>query len=513
MVNSSLKHGEGSIPGHGSPTFSRSTTAAPLHLSATTNAERLRHEFEAGARFLGLTEIRPAQWVIADAVNAADEDGDPLWKTVGICIPRRVGKTVALWCIIFGRMLERPGYRVAFTAQTGLEARERFMLDVVDRLALLYDMDDVKSLPFKVDRSAGASSLRLKNGSILQIKPPLENSFRGNAYDLVVIDEAQRFSVDASHMLMLGAGPTMFGRPGAQLLVTGTAGEQRAGVLWDTLQQGRDETPSAGIVEYAAPDDTTAWEDGDEEVEGTTRDPALWAEVHPSIGHGVTLADLQVELDRYGQAVFDREYLGLWPVGAGGGRLITYQVWEDARLPGSAPRVPETFSLAFAAHHDGLCASIVAVWAEEDGTARMSILAAKRGTRWLADELLRITEKYKVPIIYDSASDAAKLTVEMLQRAKPRPQLVPLATRDVRIAASGLLAGLKDGNLKHFSQPQLDDAAALVTKRTSGYTGGWYLGRLQNADDISPLEAAALAYQELRNARPKRTAYSRVITD
>ncbi len=73
-------------------------------------------------------EPTPQQWKIACALNAWDEEkARPLQRIMGVCIPRRAGKTTALLALAIGRCLARPGHIVLFTAQNGTKASARFL--------------------------------------------------------------------------------------------------------------------------------------------------------------------------------------------------------------------------------------------------------------------------------------------------------------------------------------------------------------------------------------------------
>jgi len=220
---------------------------------------------------------------------------------MGVCVPRRAGKTTVLLALAIGRCLTRPGYSVLFTAQSGTKASARF-LEMARTLERQNPNDVMRG--FRIMRGAGNQNLTFANGSIFQVLPPKPDAFRGDSGDLIILDEAQEHTADMSAELIGAILPTMDTRPGAVLVVAGTAGERRSGLFWDTLVEGRAGVKGVGIIQFAAPDTTTPEE---------AADPATWIASHPGIG---TLTDVDTIAQRFERLPFPqfaREYLGIWP--------------------------------------------------------------------------------------------------------------------------------------------------------------------------------------------------------
>ncbi len=155
-------------------------------------------------------------------------------------------------------------------------------------------------------------------------------------------------------------------------------------------------------------------------------------------------------------------------------------------MGGALPSLPERFSLAFAVHPDGISASIIAAWRNEDGKAVPGLLEHRRGIEWVAAALVKISRKYTVPITYDSGSQQAALVVELLNRAKPRPKLDPRLFADVKKSASLVVDEVERGNVEHYRQPELDQAVQVTVRRGTKLSTAWALGRSEPNDDITP---------------------------
>lgn len=456
--------------------FFLSEGVQPLHMSETVGADRFNDEFRAGAALMGF-EPTPQQWKMAAVLNAWDDDKQRhLNGTMAICVPRRAGKTTGILAIALGRCLLRPGYTVIFTAQSGTKASARF-LEMARALERREPSEDVRG--FRIMRGAGNQNLTFHNGSMFMVVTPKPDAFRGDAADMIILDEAQEHDADESAELLGAILPTMDTRPGAQIVVAGTAGERRSGLFWDTLEEGRRGAKRTGIIEFAAPADTTPEE---------AASPDLWQASHPGIG---TLTELEVIEQRFEKLPlpqFMREYLGLWPEDFSQS-AIDLKAWAECGRDFSTK--PDRFTLAYDVAIDGSTACIAAAWRDDHGIAYVEIVEHKPGTTWLVKRLQELSQKYRVPVAHDTVG-ATLVEAEQLQKLRPRPKLQPLAYRDLSPGCAQIMKDINNRTLKHFNQPSLDEAVRVVVKRPIGETGyAW--GRRASGGDITPIVAATFA--------------------
>jgi phage terminase large subunit-like protein len=340
-------------------------------------------------------------------------------------------------------------------------------------------------------RGAGNQNLTFYNGSLFQVLPPKPDAFRGDSGDMIILDEAQEHTADVSAELLGAILPTMDTRPGAQLVVAGTAGERRSGIFWDTLQEGRKELPRTGIVEFAAPDNTT-------EEEASV--PALWETVHPGIGTLTDLETIENNFQKLPRPNFLREYLGIWPEDYSQS-AIDAEAWAACSTEFS--KKPEQFALAFDVSVDGSVACIAAAWREGD-QAYVEIVEHKLGTDWLVPRINELARKYRLPIAHDSVGSVL-VEVAALQRLRPRPKLQPLGYRDLAPGCASIMKEINARTLRHFDQPSLNEAVAKVVKRPLG-DNGWAWGRRASGGDITPLAAATFALRAYDNMKtPQKT--------
>ena len=471
----------------------RDAGIAALNCSDLDESEQQRAEFLTGAVALGLIgrnkTLKPQQLRIADVCNAAHQ-------TIGILVPRRSAKTTSLFALALGRSFEREGYLVGYTTcTTGQKARDRFKKDIAPVLERIFP--DKDSRPFKIVYSGGLERVVFNNGSIFQVLPPLGEAFRSDAFDLVILDEGGEAGPEMTDDLIQGILPTFDTRPGAQLIVAGTAAKYRDGnLLWNTLVDGRHQLNGTGILEYAAPDSTT-----DEELDDWPTVEKLVKASHPGIDTLTTLDVVKARWMKLKRQQFAEEYLSIFGIAGATTGIVSMEGWNTGRNKGTLPRPPARFAMAMAVHPDQISACIVAAWRVR-GKARILVLEHRRGNLdWLTKRARELASKYRTPIVHDT-NGPVTVEAEALARMRPKPKLLGQSFPNIKTAAALIIKEIEAGRLEHYDQESLNEAARLAKKRPVGPTA-WALGRSRSEDDIITLEAAAMAlrvYDETSNS-------------
>lgn len=469
-----------------STTWLQSSPASPRVVTALADdvGSHAWQAVDVGAGLLGL-QVHPQQLELAALLCAhtAQVPGGayvPALTEVAVQLPRRSGKTTTILATAVGRCVATPGYSATYCAQSGTKSRERFYGTLK---ALRLHSRGLGG--WRARESRGEERLEFGNGSMLRFMPPLPASFRGDDSDLIVLDEAQEVDDDARAAVLGAALPLLDTRPAGQLVVAGTAGAHRTGLLWHALTEGR--AGRWGILEYGADESTDDLDD-----------PDTWARVHPGIGTLTTAATIARRHAQLDPAEFAREYLGVWPatVAETG---FSAELWDAAG--GTMLTLPDRFGLAFEAELDGSGAAVVAAWRVR-GRAHLLVLDARPGTSWVDSVVLPLSRRHRVPIGYD-AHGAALDVADRLARARPAPTLQGLRLTEYVAACAALAADVVDSNLRHARQPDLDGAVTSAARRRIG-DAGWGWGRRASSGPIAALVAATVAlrvYDEL----PART--------
>jgi hypothetical protein len=452
-------------------TDSPGTVPDPLHVSPI-RGDPYPLELVDGLALMGVPPPKPQQLVIASVLQAEQAPGVPVHEQVAVCSVRRTAKTTTVWGVLLGRCARRPGYQVVTTAQTGIKARERF-------LSVARPMMRNNVGRYRVLRGTGAEAIEWTNGSRLWVVPPIGDAFLGDAADAILFDEAQVHRPDATADLLGGALALMDTRAGGQVIVAGTAGLHRDGMLWDYLEAGR--TGAGGIVEYAAP----------EHADPT--DEAVWMLAHPGISSGLTTIEkVRTRFRQLPLSRFQREYLGQWPYDVTS-RAIDPDDWSAARLEAFPPR-PARYALAYDIAPDQSAGALVAAWRDDAGDAWWEVVDHRPGDAWLAPAVHAITREHRdVRTGFDNVHAANVAVADRLHReARPRPRLVPLGTREITAAAAQAAQQLRTRRVHFHADPALDAAAEAATRRNIG-DASWAWGRRRSNGDISPLVAATNA--------------------
>jgi hypothetical protein len=263
-----------------------------------------------GAAMMGMGTYDHQQQ-LAGVLEAQAPDGRHLFRRVVVQQPRRSAKTTTIWATLIGRCLTYPGYTVVTTAQDGTRAGDK----IREVMEVLETFGFEEYGHGKLYWSNGKERIRFDNGSVISVVAPKPGTFRSKAADCILFDEAGELDTELGSALLAGALPLMDTRVNPQIIIAGTPGEQRAGLLWDALEDGRANKPRIGIVDYCATDDdqTTLIDEASDTVILNTE---LVERVHPGIGTLTTLEVIQERFEDMTLALFEREYLGKWPVDA-----------------------------------------------------------------------------------------------------------------------------------------------------------------------------------------------------
>jgi hypothetical protein len=434
---------------------------------------------QAAAEALGLP-LLPQGLRIA-AVLEALHGHSRYYPEVVLQVPRRATKTTSVWATLIGRCETMPGHRVVTTAQTGTIA-SRILTEHAEALIrrghAIPAADSRSGTDLIVyNASQGRESLTWPNTSRIWCAPPDPGAVRSQAADTVVIDEAGELDPLKGRAFYNAVSPLMDTRgPLAQIIVSGTPGEVRAGLLWDLLEQGRAHHPGLGILDWCA----TEADD--------LEDRRVWRRVHPGPSSGLTsMHVLERRRERMGLEAFAREYLGVWPTDAS---VAAIDPADWLACAATMPARPDRFVIAFDCSPDGSSACIVAAW-RIDALAYVEVVDHRPGTAWVAREAYRIARKYRVPVAYDPVGQNLD-PAEAIGRARPTVKAHPCTLKEMQGAAARLVQDIRGHQLQHAQQPQLDDAVAGASWRAIGDSGRLF-GRRRSTADVTPLVAASAA--------------------
>jgi hypothetical protein len=414
-------------------------------------------------------------------------DGEYAADTIVISIPRQVGKTYLIACIIFALCLLEPGLKVIWTAHRKSTSAETFR--TFDAMS---NRPKVRPHVRQVLRGKGDESVWFHNGSSIEFGARESGFGRGRSdVDVLVFDEGQM--LPESTLEDMGATQNVAKNP--LTFVMGTPPRQRdAGEFFRLLRDEALSGDSEGTlyIEFSA----------DEDADPMDRDQ--WRTANPSFPARTSeRAMLRLRKKLKSDDSWRREALGIWDAKAA--VVIPLNLWETLEAEGPSGDTPPA-AMSVDASHDGALVA-AACWLLDD-QPHVELLAAgewsddNAAADWIAERAER-----KMAVVIDTASPAARL-IPLLQARGVK--VVSGTAQGMAKACGGFYAAVVDGLLT-WGGPNgylIGRAVAGAKKRKIGEAGGWGWDRRDPETIISPLVAVTLAHYGASNAKKRGSGRS-----
>ena len=546
----------------------KSRGIAPQSQGPESESPELRTEFLRGARSYGFElvclddhaeiarlaaltpprrPLQPQQLLVADVLNATGPGGVPLDEYV-IEMPRRSSKTTTIFLWAHGRCLSRPGYKVTFSAQNGVKSSQRLRewgADL-DRIEPPTDLDlsgwrvtasssrgryltgqtfdlwgeggepdavqtEGYSRGFRVMRGMTNQGIEYRNGAKFLVLKPDAEAYRGEAADVSWIDEAQEIDPEEGEDLLAGIVPLQDTRPGACLVVSGTAGAAKVGILWTRIKRIRQGDPDVGGLDFAAPPEIewATLEDEDAAI-------AVLLTVHPGIGTLTTEDKMRKNYRKMSRPQWAREYLSIWP-DVGETVVIDAAKWDATALPVFPPRPARVAFGLDIQPGGGSVACIAAAWRDREGNAYVEIVDHQLGNAWVGPRMQYLTRQaYRgSSVAFDKIAEG-EATYVATRAMHPRPKLQVQTWAETAAGCVTFMRELEAETLRHAaSMVSLNDAVMVAKKReVRGNDRGVWIFTADRGDDVTPLLAAvrALRNWDQHYARPVGAEETGILT-
>lgn len=415
------------------------------------------------------------------------------YGVVVVSVQRRAGKTELESSVADHRCLTLVGARCWYTAQTGKDA-SAWMRDshfgALER-APLFGRPGSPACRYTRSKRAGQEGVDWKHGSTFRVFPPMRDALHGRDSDLVFVDEAWALSTEQGSDVRQAVRPTMATRPGAQLWVVSTMGDDGSAFFDSYVEMGRAAlgNPNArvALVDYGLDD-----EDDPEDLD-------VVAARHPAFGHTITRSTL---VDA--RADFGADSAG-WARAYGNRATRTREsafppgVWAAAGR--SAQPIPDRVGLAIDVTPYLDRVALAAGWRVEDANPALSIeagdgvveiLHSGRADRDFPALVAQVARARRVPVTADRASVGALEIMDALARNHPEVGQHLTGTAEYAAACGQFERGIREDTVHHGNDPGLDAAALVATKRPL-LDGGFGWGRKSSAGSIVELVAASSA--------------------
>ncbi|HEY1175280.1 MAG TPA: hypothetical protein VGF17_03915 [Phytomonospora sp.] len=389
-----------------------------------------------------------------------------------LSIPRQVGKSYLLGCIIFALCLLTPKLRVIWTSHHTATTEE--MYEAMRELAA-----HKRVAPHVLKCSALQGSrwrIIFRNGSRIDFGARERGFGRGKAkVGVLVLDEFQHISMRALSNLT----PTTNTAENPLILCAGTPPSEHDNGEAFTMRR---KAAIDGISTDTLYVEFSADEDADLD------DRKQWAKANPSFPARTPERAFLLNRKILDDDNFRREFLGIWDMDNVGWVVFSSSAW------GSASRPPRKLgglpSLAVAASPDLAWASIGAARLRH-GNVWGKVLAHGPGVDWLVRECLKVQTRFGTPVILDKGGPCSSL-IQPLEDAGVNLSLI--GGPDLCDAAAWLYRAVEqESTFRDASSPQLaavlTEAARSVVWRKVGDRRAF--GR--DSADITALEAVSMA--------------------
>lgn len=450
------------------------------------------------------TPLMPHQRLIADVSGEVLPSGRMAYPVVVLLLPRRAGKSA----LTLPTALQRAAWirqgRCWYTAQTGQDAAAYFREDWLPKVTHL-------GASVKTRLSNGSQSFTVKrSGGQVGVFAPGPKALHGKDADMPIVDEAWAFDLAQGNELETAMRPPMLTRKRRQLWIVSAGGTDDSTWLlrWRELGRAVDAQPDQGIAYFEWHPEV---DDYGNPV-GDLDDPALWARVHPAVGHTIDLDVLREDHKTFGAAEFHRSYLNVFQTSLTP-RLLPQVAWAQAE--------DQTTKLDPARDHCRLSydvdpdtrqtGAVVLGGRLPDGRLSLRVIDHRPGAGidWIPQRVADLRDRYGLRVVSDSKGPATGVTrtlteslaveVEQLDAAQ-----VGTASGELLDDLLGTVPGRPEmRRLHHTGQPPLDRAAQVARKRKMG-DGGWAFTREGSADDVTTLVAGSFAAYAARHSKAQR---------
>lgn len=418
-------------------------------------------------------------------------------------VPRQSGKTKSEGDVADHRCLSLPRARVWITMQNGKTVDSWMRSEHFASLAgaRAFGIPGTATAKYQLTKRAGeVGVLWPALGSSFLTFPPKRDALHSKQSDLVLVDEAWAHNAETGADIRQAVRPTMATRPGSQLWIVSTLGDDASTFFDDYYQLGLASLvkPDTRVcfIDYGIPDDA----DPENLDVIAAHHPAYCP--HPDTvprvpgtpccslcGNTIRRPALEAAREEFGDDVAG------WARAYGNRATRTREtaipasVWNTAGTP--RIDVPDRAGIALDVTPSGDRAAIAAAWRDGD-QAYVELLHAGPPARELPQLLVDLCRRRRVPLVVDRGSFGALEVIDAVARIAPTLEVRYLSLAEYAQACGTFHRGIYDQTVRHFHDPALTAAVEVATKINKG-DGGFGWGRKESAGSIAELVAATVA--------------------
>lgn len=413
----------------------------------------------------------------------------------GLAVPRQNGKNGILEMVelFFMAVL---GLRILHTAHEVKTARKAFL-----RIASFFENErkypELSEMVEYIRRTNGQEAIQLNNGGSVEFIARSKGSGRGFTVDVLVCDEAQEYGEDAQAALL----PTISSAPSGDPLQILLGTPPAPGMDGEVFTRMR----SAGVE---GKDRRLAWAEWSASQAVRPADRQVWAATNPALGIRLNASTLEDEFAGMSQEMFMRERLGVWDHAAGM-KAVEAASWDLCSATELNPDGRRVIGIRFTP--DGSTIAVAGalkpdVEGEPFVVEPIEQRPAGDGTQWLVDFLVERHEDL-AQIVIDGKSGVGYLVNALRAEKVASKSILTPSTDDVTAAHSMMEAAIRNQDVAHPANEDLDGQVKAALKRKIGTAGG-FGWQAPEGGSVALFEAVTLAHWGARvtTRRPGRKA-------
>lgn len=389
-------------------------------------------------------------------------DGLFVASSVDLLAGRQNGKNgileaFELYCVVI------LGLSIIHTAHLFKTTRESY-----NRLLSLVQADDdvAETLTWNVASPASGYEMQFASGGRAQFIARSRTSGRGLSGDVLVLDEAQELDDDDVGALL----PTISASSNPQTWYTGSAPGPASRVWHRRRRSGR-----LGQGDRRAYFEFSAHPDSDLD------DPKALAEANPGLGYRLTRGAAAAERSAMSDEMYARERLSISPdLPDESGSSTDMDVWLSFADPSAERGSKPVFGVDVG---EDRLAHVAVAWRRPDGRVQVMVCDSGLSPLRTPGRLADLAARWKGPVMLGGPSAALEGDV--------RSAMV-MSGADFAAACGWFEDLLRDGQVRHGNQTELNDAVRAAEWKTYGTAGARTLV-LQNAPTVGPLAAVIRA--------------------
>jgi len=431
-------------------------------------------------------KLLPWQMFLAHEICKVDESDRWYFKEVGVIISRQNGKSTFMQLMILWRMFAMGQKLQVHTAHKLTTSSEIFWkIDdtIQNNLSLAEQF-------FKKYETKGSQEIKLKDGARYLVRAN-NSAARGIAApDTIYMDEVREYKDDE---VWSSLRYTQMATPNPQALIFSNAGDQHS-IILNRLRE-------RGLAAAAGADDRIGWFEWSAEPGCDIRDKSAWAQSNPSLGHTISLENLETAMSD-DESIVRTELLCQWVSVVN--PAINPSNWAAAADKNlKLDKEAETW-MAIDLSPDRKAGALIA--AQQEGE-KINVFLVHTWTnptnldsKQVANDVATYVRKYPTQTVAYSRQTSAAVAALLAPAGIPT---TPIDGALYGQACDEMLSAITSQRLRHHDVDEFNKQVLSAVKLPFK-DGGWYLGR--KVSNATICAAVALAMVCHFAARPESEA-------